>query len=142
LRVKQNTVDVQRWIARKFSRRQMHLREPVSVTASFRGQIGARCGFGQVTLSAAPSRTFSFASRVTWPASSNYEECILDAILDVLVSSDFHPICGVKFTLEEIGWDEHDSVPAGYYFAARDATRKILRLDEENKNFESQKDVR
>jgi hypothetical protein len=53
--------------------------------------------------------------------------------MDVLVS-DFHPISGVRFTLENIGWDV-DSVPVGYYFAARDATRKILRLDENNRNF-------
>ncbi len=29
-----------------------------------------------------------------------------------------------------------DSVPMGYYFAAREATRKILRLDERNRNVE------
>lgn len=91
--------------------------------------------FGEVTLSAVPFKTFAFASCVVWPAGGNYEECVLDGILDVLVSSDFHPICGVRFTLEKIEWNE-DSVPVGYYFAARDATRKILRSDENNRNFE------
>ncbi len=119
----------------------MCLRETISATSSFRGHNGARPVFGEVTLSAAPSKTFSFAACVTWPAGGNYEECVLDGILDVLVSADFHPICGVRFTLENIGWNE-DSVPVGYYFAAREATRKILRLDENHKNFESRKDVR
>ena len=104
-----------------------------SVTSSFRGHNGVRPVFGEVTLSAAPFRTFAFASCVTWPVSGIYEECVLDGIMDVLVSADFHPICGVRFTLEKIGW-EQDSVPVGYYFAARDAARKILRLDEKDRN--------
>ncbi len=137
----QNNLEVQRWIARKFSRYPMGLREKTTATSSFRGRNGSRSVYGEVTLSAAPSRTFSFVSCVTWPAGGIYEECVLDGILDILVSADFHPICGVRFTLENIGWNE-DSVPVGYYFAARDAARKILRLDEDNKNFESQKDVR
>ena len=114
----------------------MHLREMASATSSFQMNTGTRSVFGEVTLCAAPFKVFSFASRVVWPAGGNYEECILDGILDVLVSSDFHPICGVKFTLESIGWKEGVSVPVGYYFAAREATRKILRLDESNRNFE------
>ncbi|HMB22668.1 MAG: hypothetical protein ACM33V_08790 [Chloroflexota bacterium] len=121
-------------MARKFSRRQMHLRETVSVTSSFHGHNGSRPVFGEVTLSAASFKVFSFVSCVTWQVSGPYEECVLDGILDVLVSADFHPICGVRFTLENIGWNE-DSVPVGYYFAARDATRKILRLDEDERNF-------
>ena len=129
----QHSPELQRWMARKFSRRQMHLRELASVTSTFRGHNGSRPVFGEVMLSAAPSKTFSFASCVTWPAGGNYEECVLDGILDVLVASDFHPICGVRFTLENIGWNE-DSVPMGYYFAAREAARKILRLDGDERN--------
>jgi len=109
------------------------------MTSSYRGRNGVRPVFGEVTLSAVPFKTFAFASCVTWPAGGNYEECVLDGIMDVLVSADFHPICGVKFTLENIGWNE-DSVPVGYYFAARDATRKILRLDEKDRNFVQEKD--
>jgi hypothetical protein len=131
--VNQNSPEIQRWMARKFSRRQMHLRETISVTSSYRGHNGVRPVFGEVTLSAAPFKTFVFASCVTWPSGGNYEECVLDGIMDILVS-DFHPISGVRFTLENIGWAK-DSVPVGYYFAARDATRKILRLDENNRNF-------
>ncbi len=138
----QNTAEVQRWIARKLSRYPLHLRETASATGSCHMQTKDRCIFGEVTLSAVPSKTFSFVSRVVWPAGVNYEECVIDGIFDVLISSDLHPICGVKFTLEEIGWDQNDSVPMGYYFAAREAARKILRLDENNKNFERQKDVR
>ncbi len=132
----QNTAEVQRWIARKLSRYPLRLRETASATCSCHKQTETRCIFGQVTLSAAPSKTFSFVSHVDWPAGVNYEECVMDGIFDVLISADFHPICGVKFTLEEIGWDPKDSVPAGYYFAAREATRKILRLDEKNRNVE------
>lgn len=131
----QNNPEVQRWIARKFSRYSMGLRETVSVTSSFHEHTGVRCVFGEVTLSAAPSKTFGFVSRVAWPAGGNFEECVLDGILDVLMSADFHPICGAKFTLEKIGWNEVDSVPVGYYLAARDATRKILRLNEKVRNF-------
>ena len=112
----------------------MHLREMASVTSAFCEHNDSRPVFGEVTLSAAPFKIFSFASCVTWPAGGNYEECVLDGILDVLVSGDFHPICGVRFTLENIVWNE-DSVPVGYYFAARDATRKILRLDDDERNF-------
>jgi hypothetical protein len=125
--VNQNSPEVQRWLARKFSRRQMHLRETISVTSSYRGHNGVRPVFGEVTLSAAPCKTFAFASCVTWPVNGIYEECVLDGIMDVLVSADFHPICGVRFTLENIGWDK-DSVPVGYYFAARDAARKTVML--------------
>ena len=113
----------------------MHLRKMASATSSFHRQVGPRFAFGAVTLSAVPFKTFSFTSCVVWPAGGNYEECVLDGILDILVSSDFHPICSVRFTLDEIGWNE-DSVPVGYYFAAREATRKILRLDEDDRNFE------
>ena len=112
----------------------MCLREMTSTTFAFHGHNGVRPVFGEVTLSAAPSRTFSFASCVAWPTGGNYEECVIDGIMDVLVSADFHPICGARFTLENIGWNE-DSIPVGYYFAAREATRKILRLDEQNRNF-------
>ncbi len=130
----QNNPEVQRWIARKFSRYPMRLREMASATSCFQLHTGPRCIFGEVTISAIPFKAFSFASCVVWPAGGNYEECVLDGILDVLVSADFHPVWGVKFTLEKIGWHPVDSVPMGYYFAARDATRKILRLDEENRN--------
>src|SRR6266498_4691454 len=127
--------EIQQWITRKFSRRQARLREAAIATYTYRKYPSPRIIFGEVTLSANPSDTFSFTSKVTWPEHDNCEDLVVDGILDVLISSDFYPVVGANFTLEKIGWHEIESVPVAYYFAAREATKQILRLDDKNRNF-------
>jgi hypothetical protein len=43
---------------------------------------------------------------------------------------EHRPVLGAQFTLESIEWHEINSVPIGYYYAAKEAARKILRLAE------------
>lgn len=71
-----------------------------------------------------------------WPENCNYDTLVLDGILDMLISFDFYPLLGVTFVLQTIGWDNVESVPVGYYYAAKEATRHILWLDETRRNVE------
>lgn len=128
--------DIQLWLARKLSRRYAYLRESVTAKYTYRVHTGPRFIYGEVTLAASPSDTFSFISAVTWPEKCDYGVFVIDGILDVLIPFDLYPLLGVTFVLQTIGWDNIDSAPIGYYYAAKEAARHILRIDEPHQNIE------
>ncbi|MCP4538679.1 MAG: hypothetical protein GY832_16210 [Chloroflexi bacterium] len=125
---------LEQWFSRKTARSYAYLSEPATVKYTHHVHTGPRYIYGEVTLSASPAESFSFVSPVDWPENCNYNDYVLDGILDVLMMVDFMPLLGVAFELETIGWHNVDSVPVGYYFAAKEATRRILRIDEPSRN--------
>lgn len=130
--VNEKTAEIQQWIARKLSRTQGCLREAATSTFIYR-PLGLD-KYGEVTISAHPSEFFSFTSKASWPDNENYEQFVADGILDTLISFEFYPVLGASFTLEKIGWHEIESVPIAYYYAAREATKEILKLNDRNRN--------
>jgi hypothetical protein len=82
--------------------------------------------YGEVSLSATPAPTFAFKSLVKWPIPENWDSLVLQGVLDVLVSYDLRPVLGVEIVLTEIGWHDVESVPIAYYWAAKEATAKLL----------------
>ena len=128
-------VEIEQWISRKLSHRQSHVLQAATASFTYRKIAGPKILFGEVTLSASPSDTFSFTSKAMWINDESCESYVLDGIVEILLSSSFYPVLGASFVLEKIGWHEIESVPIGYYFAAKEATKQILKLDDKNKNF-------
>ncbi len=115
------------WLDRKLDRDIFLLREPRSVSEKYLRITGPRCLYGEIVLRAAPSQTFEFKSEVTWPyPGDNYDNYVLEGILDTLLSDNLRYVLGASFVLEQIKWHEVDSCAIAYYHAARQATEKIL----------------
>ncbi len=117
------------WTARKLDVHFYALKESVTAIEEYTRPVGSRSVYGMVKLSAKPAESFSFTSVARWP-NERYEKDILFGILDVVLSSRFHPVLGVEFTLQEIGWHDVYSCGVGYYQAARQATEAILKRAE------------
>ena len=125
---------LQQWLQRKLTGKLMYLSTPVTVSHTYHVTTGPRYIFGKVTLAASPAETFAFSSEVSWPDRQN-DDLVLDGILDVLLSQRHEPILGATFVLTAIGWHDVDSVPIGYYFASREATKRMIQLDDGRHNF-------
>ncbi len=118
---------LQKWFQWKSTRRFWYLKKPASATETFHVHTGPRFIFGQVTLVATPAEAFLFKSDVTWPERPDlHDDLVLYGILDILLSAAHEPILGVAVVLTAFGWHEIDSVPLGYYFAAKEATRTLI----------------
>jgi hypothetical protein len=124
---------LQQWVERKRVKRYAYLNQPLALRHTYRIHIGPRYIYGALTLAAQPADTFAFISAVTWPE-DNYDSYVLDGILDVLVPFDIQPLLGATFVLQAIEWHDVDSAAVGYYRAAKEATRQILRLDTREPN--------
>jgi hypothetical protein len=92
--------------------------------------------FGEVTLSARPARSFAFSSQAIWPEGENCDALVLDGILDVLIPFRLTPVLGGEFVLQAVRWHDVDSAPMGYYWAAKEATNRILHIDGRRWNIE------
>ena len=127
--------EIEQWISRKLSYRQSRLLEATSASFRYRKIAGPKVLFGEVTISASPSDAFSFTSKAKWIDGESCESYVVDGIVETILSTDFYPVLGVNFVLEKFGWHEIESVPIAYYFAAKEATKQILKLDDKNRNF-------
>ena len=125
--------ELQQWIERKRARRYAYLAQPITLTHIYRFHTGPRYIYGALTLAAQPADTFVFRSLVRWP-DDTYDSSVLDGVLDVLVAFDMHPLLGATFVLQAIEWHDVESAAVGYYRAAKEATRQILRLDSDVPN--------
>src|SRR5262245_21542351 len=104
-----------RWLARKLAwgtcsiSYRGRVEEDVYPLESVHGDVRGRCpGIGRLTLSAGPSDEFAFDSRAAWPEDARgHDSAVLDAILDEVLGRAFGPVAArVRFTLEEVTWDE------------------------------------
>ncbi len=125
---------LQQWLRRKTSQRYMLLNEARTIMQAYHDTASPRHLFGEVTLTATPAEDFSFVSKAKWPA-VKFDILVLDGILDVLVTHEHAPILGLAVTLDKVGWEQADSAPMGYYLAARQATEKLLYLDNGEPNW-------
>jgi hypothetical protein len=115
-----------RWATRKAAQRVLTICEPRVCDVTYERPGGAS-SYARVVISAAPSRSFSFRSIAQWPTVDNYDDYVLDALLDELfatsVSSNYS---GIAFELQEIGWDDVRSSATAFYLATRSAVREVL----------------
>jgi hypothetical protein len=130
--------EFQQWLDRKLSRPFSYLKESKTVKYSYHKIFGPTTRTAEVVLTGKPAEKFSFTSQVNWPETPDAcNECVLEGILDILISSDFNPTLGVSFILEDIRWHEIESAPFAFYHAAREATKQILWIDEKQRNADS-----
>lgn len=130
---------VNKWYSEKVSDEILAIINKVEVNEKYQVHTGGRTIFGELSLVAEPSDKFSFKNQVTWPDekfSEMYDKMILHGLLDVLFGHTEKPILGMSIVLKEIGWDEIDSCPIGYYHAAKKAAHKILHPEKDVWNFE------
>jgi hypothetical protein len=118
---------LQKWFEWKSTQGFYYLDKPATATETYHVHTGPRIIFGQVTLVATPAEAFSFRSEVTWPDRPDlHNDFVLYGVLDRLLCSTYRPILGVAVILTAFGWHEIDSVPIGYYYAARGTTRTLI----------------
>lgn len=113
------------WFRRKLG----HGVTPLSVTATvgyeYELVVGPKSLYGKVRLSVSPNHAFLFESKALWPQ-ENWDDWVVDGILDALVGSDYQPFLAARFVLLEIGWHAVNSAPIAYYRAAKRAVRSLL----------------
>lgn len=73
----------------------------------------------------APSECFNFESLAKWPSIDNYDDAVLEAVLDVFLTSS-NPFLGIAVALTSIEWHEIDSCYLGYYLAAKAVAESII----------------
>jgi hypothetical protein len=96
-----------------------------TVSHEFNRALGPRSSYGKVVLSIYPSETFSFTSAVQWP-DENWDNWVIDGILDAIFCVQHRPLLGVAFRLLEIGYHPVNSAPIAYYWAAKNAVTGFL----------------
>lgn len=101
------------------------LKEPMSATSVYK-RGACHTMYGKVTLSAEPAQSFTFSSEAFWPAES-YESAVRRGVVDGLAEAGVSPDFGAAFMLKEIDWHDVDSCESGYYNAAKQATREIMK---------------
>jgi hypothetical protein len=121
------------WLNRKLAREPFRpLREWV-VSRHWRRKTGREL-FGGVTLRVRPAESFVFESACVWPGSKEeFEESILDGILDALLVDLTSAPGAAAFVLEAIEWRGDSSVPRAYYMAAREAVGEAFALNEQER---------
>jgi hypothetical protein len=113
------------WLERKTARDACPLVGLVTVGYEYERVVGPRSVYGRVSIVVSPCETLEFESRVKWPDGANYDQMVLDGILDALVGWGYRPIVA-RFELAEIGWHPVNSAPIAYYRAAKRAVRSLL----------------
>jgi len=118
---------LQSWFNRKLHARRLRLCEERLITERYSKIYGPGADFGVVTLAAHAADEFTFSSCAVWPAEDNFEDAVLDGVLDALFCARYDAIVsGVAITLAAIEWCDVDSTRVGYYHAAKTATISII----------------
>jgi len=124
----------QTWLQRKLDQSPFELIRAVTVTKTWRKSTGGRILFGQLTLEATPSETFSYHEEATWPTDYPYfNGCVIDGILDALLIDLGHTPGNTCFVLKAVEWHEEYSVPRAYHEAAREAVAEIFAENEKHR---------
>ena len=98
---------LQEWVNRKAARKTCPMKGLVTVGYEYEHVTGPRSIYGRVSISVSPCETLEFESRVKWPDGANYDQMVLDGILDALAGWGYHLITA-RFALSEIGWHPLD----------------------------------
>jgi len=101
----------------------------VKATHEFTRFTGNLHVYGSVTLTAEPSDSFSFASRVEWPCRDPelFDAAVRRGIEHALSESAAATTPSFHVELTKIVWRERESVALAYEFAAAQAMRDVLR---------------
>lgn len=120
------------WLNRKLAQPPMKLRHSWTMTRKWERVTGGRILFGELTLVAEPSQTFSYTEEVVWPTDYPYfRNCVLDGILDGVFIDLGHSPTLTSFILKDIRWHDEYSVPRAYRQAAREAIGEIFCANEQ-----------
>jgi hypothetical protein len=113
------------WLERKSARSVLPLEILATVGYEYERVVGPRSIYGRVSIRVSSCATLEFESRVKWPDGDNYDQMVLDGILDALSGWGYRFVVA-RFELLEIGWHPVYSSPIGYYRAAKRAIRSLL----------------
>jgi translation elongation factor EF-G len=116
---------IAKWLDRKLSAGVARLPGICTVSHEFNRFLGPRSRFARVALSVEPADEFEYRSKVDWPF-DNYDEWVIDGILDALIGAQHRPLIGATFTLIDVGYHPVDSSPIAFYLAAKSAVASLL----------------
>jgi hypothetical protein len=116
---------IQTYIENKLAKSKLTIEGEHSFQEEFKRVTGPRTIYGSVSITVEPNSKFEFISSADWPV-ENYEEAVLEAILDVFLTESFEPLLGIKVILNSIQWHNIDSSYLGYYLASKKVAEKVM----------------
>lgn len=125
------------WAERKMGRKTLTIKQPRTVEVEHKRALGGRGEYAKIVLRASPAESFAFTSAVDWPDGDDYDQYVLDGLLDQILADDVGPAYArIAFSLESIAWHEIDSCGRAFYAAARKAVSEVIGPGLDNVDFE------